>query len=382
MPRQQQPYALRKRGDYWHYKLKDSHFKTTGKKNKAQAMTYALNKFNESQKIANHKQTIKNWINLFYIPETCPHVQRLRAEGKRISERHCNTERSRIERLILTDKKICNMVMSETRRGDILDFRERLIKKHGRTSKVNKAIGTLKTAFKEAYFREIIDRDPTQGIGNIKYEVQQVGIFTRSELKKLFHTEYPGIWVDKMTYLIFYMAASAGLRRGEIFALKWSDLNGNVLTINRAWADAKGTILDLPKWGKKRETIITHDLANKLAEYRETQFARQDDDFIFSYSDGQRVSFTLWKRRFATALKRAAEMEDDDSPDFKNIENRNLKPHSFRHTLNTLLLAEGMSDILIQASFGWSNPVTQQGYTHLGVEHIREQKNIVEGIFG
>ena len=60
---------------------------------------------------------------------------------------------------------------------------------------------------------------------------------------------------------------------------------------------------------------------------------------------------------------------------------RNLSPHSFRHTLNTLLRSRGVSDINLRAAFGWAGEKTQEDYTHLNQEHLKEQAAIVETIF-
>ena len=77
------------------------------------------------------------------------------------------------------------MNVHQLRRRDIIDFRSRLFTKNGPRI-VNRTLGVLKTALKEGYFREDLHRDPTAGIGNIKYEAKESGIFTQKELKNLF----------------------------------------------------------------------------------------------------------------------------------------------------------------------------------------------------
>lgn len=64
-----------------------------------------------------------------------------------------------------------------------------------------------------------------------------------------------------------------------------------------------------------------------------------------------------------------------------DYENRNLKPHSFRHTLNTLLRNAGQDPAKIRAALGWSGEAIQENYTHWQIEHLQGQATIVENLF-
>lgn len=64
-----------------------------------------------------------------------------------------------------------------------------------------------------------------------------------------------------------------------------------------------------------------------------------------------------------------------------NAKVRRLTPHSFRHSLNTLLRDQGVPDEKIRAALGWTNEKTQDGYTHFSAEHLQDQVEIIDGIF-
>ena len=67
----------------------------------------------------------------------------------------------------------------------------------------------------------------------------------------------------------------------------------------------------------------------------------------------------------------------------KKISNpRNLKPHSFRHSLNTLLRDFGYDAGKIRASLGWSNEAVQEGYTDWDSMNFVGQREIVEKELG
>ena len=123
---------------------------------------------------------------------------------------------------------ICDIPVGDLRRADILDYRERLYgppdgdRVGGRTA--NCTMGALKTVLREAFYREEIDRDPTVGIGQIKYKEMEVGVFTTEEINALFR-KMPGVWKDLPCYVAFIIAAQAGMRRGEILALRLEQID-------------------------------------------------------------------------------------------------------------------------------------------------------------
>lgn len=64
-----------------------------------------------------------------------------------------------------------------------------------------------------------------------------------------------------------------------------------------------------------------------------------------------------------------------------DYKSRNLKPHSFRHTLNTLLRNAGQDPAKIRATLGWQQEKTQDNYTHWQIEDLRDQSKVVDDLF-
>lgn len=346
--------------------------KSTGCSTKNAAISFVLDRIEELKIKSPRKKselTLKEYAEPFWIWETCPHVDRLRSEGKSITRNHAEIQRLVMKKHLFPDS-IVDTPITEITRDSILQFRSRLIQKHGYSRTVQKVISLLKTILNEAYFREHIDRDPTIGIGKIKYEPREVGTFTEKELKSLFK-EVPGVWKDRKDYTAFLLAAATGMRRGEILALQWRDVHfeEGFIEVVRAW---KGrTEIDLPKWNKKRIVPIPQYTIDALSRLHEESIRIAPDDLILCYDDGSRLGGTWWKKRFTRGVE-AAEI------DYKG---RNLSPHSFRHTLNTLLRSRGLSDVNLQAAFGWTGEKMQENYTHMQPEHLKDQADIVEMIF-
>ena len=231
MPRYQQRYVLFKRkkktGYVWYFKLpgeKTGH--STGKTTKRDAIDFVENEILASLE-RRGRTTLGEYLEPYFVWDKCPHVRRLRTEGKSISPTYTKDQRRRIEMHILSDP-ICDIPIGDLRRANILDFRERLFDPRHKPvvgpRTANCTMGALKTVLREAFYREEIDRDPTVGVGQIKYKEMEVGVFTIEEVKALFR-EVPGVWKDMSCYVAFILAAQTGMRRGEILALRLEQID-------------------------------------------------------------------------------------------------------------------------------------------------------------
>ena len=246
------------------------------------------------------KRTLGDCADPFYIWERCPHIERLVSEGKSITHNTAKINRGLLEKYILPST-IAGENISDIRRADVLDFRSGLAKTGVGAASINKITGILKTILKEAYFREDIDRDPTAGIGKVK------------ELKK----------------------------------------EKGIIIIDQAWKGRDGE-LGLPKWEKERITVGPEKLFNALEELQEESIRVSPEDLIFCYDDGSPLGFTWWTRRFRKAMESAG----------IEYRERNISPHSFRHTLNSLLRGSGADTAKLRATFGWADEDIQDNYTH------------------
>jgi integrase len=62
-------------------------------------------------------------------------------------------------------------------------------------------------------------------------------------------------------------------------------------------------------------------------------------------------------------------------------EARKLRPHSFRHTLNTLLREKGYDSAKIRSALGWADERIQDNYTHFSERGFDGHRNIVDSFF-
>jgi integrase len=361
----------RKKGHIWYYRLAgEKTGYSTGESVKWKAIEHVeaeiLPELERPGRIS-----LGQYLEPYFVWDLCPHIRRLRTEGKSISPQYAHAQRRRIE-MYLQGDPICDISIGDLKRADILDYRDRLhTPREGKRigdRTANCTMGALKTALREAYFREEIDRDPTVGIGEIKYEETEVGVFTIKEMRELFR-KIPGAWRDLSCYVAFILAAQAGLRRGEVLALIWGqiDFESSFIGVTRAMTDN-----GLPKWNKIRGTPITSQCCAALLELRhQSDFVLPHQHVICNGKTGNPRSETWWKKRFERAMESAG----------IDRTGRNLRPHSFRHTLNTELRGAGADPSRLRESLGWSNEQVQQKYTHWHPEHFEEQRKIMNKLF-
>ena len=377
------PFVLKRRGNRWYYKLPDQKtYHSTGQTSRSRAETWVIAKLKlvveedqqDNNETAGRSVTLLEYIEPFFIWDLCPHVTRLREEGKSISESYVHKQRRRMETYVRSDT-IMDLMMGSIRRSDILDFRRRLVKQGVGARTINMTVGILKIVFHEALFREDINRDPTLGVGQLKYDKEEIGIFTRQEMIDLF-AKRPGVWRDLQGYTAFLLAAHCGLRRSEVLALVWGqlDLADGAILVDRALTDN-----GLPKWDKTRSTLMTTKCVEALKELRKTSSWILPHQHIICSADGEPRGFTWWKKRFESAMVRAGHMRKEDG---KIINPRRLEPHSFRHSLNTLLRGEDVDPAKLRATFGWSTEAVQDNYTHWQAEHFEAQRRKIEELLG
>ena len=147
---------------------------------------------------------------------------------------------------------------------------------------------------------------------------------------------------------IFLTAAFTGLRRGEVLALRWRDIDLAGSTI-RARASYAAGHLTTPKSGKVRGVPIAPDVARALARLGDRERFTGDDDFVFAGEAGLPLDGDALGSRYRDALARAGL--------------RPLRFHDLRHTFGTRMIAK--ADIRrVQEWMGHADIQTMMKYLH------------------
>jgi integrase len=119
---------------------------------------------------------------------------------------------------------------------------------------------------------------------------------------------------------LYLTAAFTGLRRGELLALCWRDVDFTNATIH-VRQNLTTTGLTTPKGGKERAVPMAGEVAEALARLSQRDQFTGDDDLVFTGPYGDHLVGRVVSRRYHEAVVRAGL--------------RRLRFHDLRHTFGT-----------------------------------------------
>jgi integrase len=201
---------------------------------------------------------------------------------------------------------------------------------------VNRELSFLKTVFNKSVEWEKTDRNPAAKVRKEREE---------GRIRTLDPQEARGL-IDGATAHVrplLVLAIMTGLRRGELFSLKWSDvdLEDRVLTVRAENA----------KSGKAR-TVPLNETALRVLE----QLPRFADFVLPNLKTGRRLVDV--KRAFGTACRRAGI--------------KDLHFHDLRHTAATWLIEAGADLVTVAQVLGHSSIDITKKYRHPSEQMARE----------
>jgi integrase len=146
------------------------------------------------------------------------------------------------------------------------------------------------------------------------------------------------------------VAAYAGLRRGELVALRWRDVDfvGRKLVVRRALSG--DTEVGSTKSRRAREVPLPDQAAVALERLGRREEFTGPDDYVFCSRLGRRLDPSALRRRYERA-RDAAGLDP-------------LRFHDLRHTYGSLLVAGGIDLVSVKAAMGHSRITTTERYLH------------------
>ncbi|MBR9704196.1 tyrosine-type recombinase/integrase [Candidatus Pacearchaeota archaeon] len=196
-------------------------------------------------------------------------------------------------------------------------------------------------------FTTILNKDPTQGIKRPKNEKKIPSVLTKEEVKILFNSTQ-----TKKSKLMLMMLYSSGLRVSELVNLKPKDFDFNE---NIGWVRSG-------KGKKDRIFVISQKLSNKLKKYLEKK-----TDWSYVFSENKPLTTRNIQKIVSRCTKKAGI-------------NKEVTPHTMRHSFATHLLDSGVDIRKIQTLLGHSNISTTMIYTHISSEQLKTIKNPLDNL--
>ena len=202
------------------------------------------------------------------------------------------------------------------------------------TKTVNDLVVILRRILAFGVDLRLLPRNAADGVHALK---------TRTEAKfRALDADEVSAWVAHMpSWAAWWVrfAIATGLRRGEMAAVRWADIDREVGCVRiRPYRRADGTLW-APKGRRRRNVPLTRDAAAVLDEKGGCGIGP-----IFDHLD-MRASFrTAWKAA--------------------GFAGRVPSPHDLRHTAASKAAQAGATLVELQAWFGWESPAVAARYLH------------------
>lgn len=216
-------------------------------------------------------------------------------------------------------------------------------------------MSNLNQILNHAVNNDIIFKNPIRGVYKPKKEKKKFDTYTSDELGKLISCAKNTVYEP-----IIIVEAYTGLRRGEILALRWQDIDFEKKTLSvcqNLVCENSSYIVTTPKTASAvRTMVIPDELVSYLKSYKTSQIRERlkngsynDHDLIICKSNGDYINTKTFSNAFARFLEK------------NNL--RHIRFHDMRHTHATLLLNECGANIkAVSDRLGHSKVQTTMDY--------------------
>ena len=187
--------------------------------------------------------------------------------------------------------------------------------------------------------------------------------------------------------ILFNLAVFSGLRKGEMLALQWSDIDfeNSTVSVTKAAAVVDGKqVCKAPKTkNSRREVSIPRFLTDRLHNLMVEQTKNKEslgaywkgNNWLFTQSDGSMMSYSTPYATFQDAIDRynADKEPGDQLP--------HIPFHGLRHTSATLLIAAHQDVRTVSNRLGHAQASTTMNiYAHALKENDRTASNALENM--
>lgn len=176
----------------------------------------------------------------------------------------------------------------------------------------------------------------------------------------------------------------SGLRRGELAALTWADvdLEGKTITVNKVIEYSSNGVPSLRHVTKTAAGMRTVDIPQKLVDYM--VHMPKDNALVVHSANGKVMTPSAWTKLWGSYMRllnikygsrTVADLEPTSKPGPKVYEMTipKITLHWLRHTFCTILYLAGVDVVQACAQMGHANvSTTLRIYTHLDAEHKRK----------
>lgn len=255
--------------------------------------------------------------------------------------------------------------LSDVTRADVQALADRLTAEGLSASTVSNQLDPLRVIYRRAIRRDLVSVDPTKGLELRKPDGKRDRIASPGEARELLDA------LKEPDRAIWATALYAGLRLGELRALRWSDidLDARVIRVERGWDAKEGE-----QAGKSAAARRTVPLIARLAPYlaaHKLATGRDGDALVFgATADAPFEPSTVNRRALAAWGWKSIRNPEPEGP--RRIYAKGpdalerIGLHECRHTFALLLIASGANAKALSKIMGHATiSITFDTYGHL-----------------
>lgn len=236
--------------------------------------------------------------------------------------------------------------LSDVRRADVQALVEQLRAKGLQPSTIHNKLDPLRVVYRRAVRDDLVAVDPT-----VELELPRIR-GRREHVAAPPHAEALLEALPVAERALWATALYAGLRVGELRALRWRDIDfdAGVIRVERGWDDVEGE-QEVKTDAGRRVVPLAGRLRAELAAHK-LRGGRRAAELVFGRTGSSAFVRTTVRRRALEAWK-AARLQS-------------LTPHEARHTCASYLIAAGLNAKQVQTYIGHSDVrTTFNVYGHL-----------------
>ena len=196
----------------------------------------------------------------------------------------------------------------------------------------------------------VIDFNPFEDISLKRNEKRLPSVLTEHEVAMLLSLRGDD-FLSLRDHILFLFIYSTGARISEALAVNIADIE---------WAERRIKIRG--KGGKTRFLFLNRSVVTELRDYiekRNAYLGGKAEDALFIAKNGERLSFSTAHLIFENARSRL------------NLD-KNLTPHTLRHSFATHMMDRGADIRFIQELLGHESISTTQIYTHVSSSRLKK----------
>ncbi|MDA3947607.1 MAG: tyrosine-type recombinase/integrase [Spirochaeta sp.] len=318
------------------------------------------------------------YLRMFWTYDESPYVREKLAYGHRIGQRRCYEQTSRINHW---ERYFGDVTIAEVSNEKIREFQLYLKEKKLAAKTINMISETGTIALRWLFDHGHLPADPTAGLRKFSGTPRKRDVFTDEEVKLLF----AGPWKDERARVGNLLAATTGMRAGEVTALRTEDIGKDVVFVRHSWNFADG--LKAPKNDETRTLPLLPSVRDSLLTLAKRS-PHGENGFIFYGTEPEQpmnldVLGRELNRRF---IDISLNDEDRSNPEKreetrKRMKARGLSFHSWRH-LFAAKVADQVDIRSVQLATGHKSQAMAEHYAkHRNDEHARKVFSVVRDIY-